>query len=79
MKQEALAKLVGLNKFQMMVISKKKMSDQLSEEQLMLQLKKQFGVSLPLKHFNLVLVQDVKEEQVLSEKNEEEEKPNSAE
>ena len=79
MKQEALAKLVGLKKFQMMVISKKKMSDQLSEEQLMLQLKKQFGVSLPLKHFNLVLVQDVKEEQVLSEKNEEEEKPNSAE
>ena len=79
MKQEALAKLVGLNKFQMMTISKQKMSDELSEEQLMAELKKQFGVCLPLKYFNLVLVCDVKEDKVLSDKGEEEEKPNSAE
>lgn len=35
MKQEALAKLIGLKKFQMMTISKRKMSEALSEEELL--------------------------------------------
>ena len=67
MKQEALAKLIGLKKFQMMTISKRKMSEALSEEELLEQFNKTFGVSLPLKYFNLVLVCDIKEEKVLSE------------
>ena len=51
----------------------------MSEDELLKEFKKQFGLILPLKYFDLVLVSDVKEEKLPSEKNDEEVKSGDGE
>ena len=51
------------------MISKAKISDSIEESEILKEFKKQFEVSLPLEHFDLVLVSDlVEKEDTVSEK-----------
>ena len=59
MKNEAKAQLAGLPTFQLMFWSKLKLSEASSDSDILGQLTSRFGPSLPLKHFDLVLVSDL--------------------
>ena len=57
MKQEAMLKLEGLSSFEFMILSKQKFSEADTDEDLRQKFESLFGINLPLKHIDMVLVQ----------------------
>jgi len=59
MKQDALKQLIGLEMFQLMFYSKCSFSATLSDEDLLEGFKKRFKTALPIKYFDIMLVNDL--------------------
>ena len=59
MKQDALDKLIGLELFQVMFFSKANFSNRASDQELQDGFRTRFKTSLPIKYFDIVLVQDL--------------------
>jgi hypothetical protein len=66
MKNEAKSRLQGLQSFQLLMWSKARLSEQLSDADLLAEFTKRFGVALPLKHIDLVLVSGLAVEEKLA-------------